>query len=142
MSQDDQRNQPNEEPAEAARRAAAAAGDAGTVPGTAAGPAGTRAGAATSAGGAGAVAPTRTAARPAAAPRREFHEQGEGSPRYADTAKETPRSGSEESWSASPHPGYQADPTLHYTTKRLLVSTLIGILLLGGGATYVYRILT
>ncbi|MBS2551244.1 hypothetical protein KGQ19_30680 [Catenulispora sp. NL8] len=127
MSQDDQRrNQPNEDPAEAARRRAqaeAARRDTGTGSGISA--------------GAGAVA-----AEHQTTPRREFHDPGEGAPRYAAVGEQIPRSGSEQSWSAAPHPGYQPDPALNYSSKRLLASTLIGILLLGGGVVYVYRIVS
>ncbi|WP_194924781.1 hypothetical protein [Catenulispora pinisilvae] len=181
MSQDDQRrNQPNEDPAEAARRRAqaeaetqaqaarrepgtgsgmSAADEAGATsqPGTGAqqgaeegareAAGGAAAGAAsvnTPAGagaGAGAVGATAAGASQTT-PRREFHDPGEGAPRYAAVGEQAPRSGSEQSWSAAPHPGYQPDPTRNYSSKRLLASTLIGILLLGGGVVYVYRILS
>jgi hypothetical protein len=142
MSQDDQRNQPNEEPvrdvaagAEAAESArVSASGDtaAGSAPAPAAEAAETTPTTATEVP----VVPT------AAASHREFHEPGDGAPRYADTPGEAPRSGSEHSWSAEPNPGYQRDPAISYPTKRLVASTLVGALLIAAFVAYGARILT
>lgn len=162
MSQHDQRNQPNEEPGQtdAADQAGATA-----VSGTATGagvsepaePAGAaavtdaasstgssepgRSAAAASEPGRSAATTAGPTARPAAA-RRVFHEPGEGVPRYAVASGEIPRSGSEQSWSAQPHPGYQPDPARHVTTRRLLVSSLIGLVVLGAGSFLGYSLLT
>jgi hypothetical protein len=218
MSQDDQRNQPNEEPEQTARRAQAdAAGDAGAererepgsspvsgagpaaggteptvvgtpeptvvgapIPASEVGPATTGTGAtaepptgattdpstgattgATTGTGSPAAAPaaattgattgatTETgspaavaAASPAAKPRRVFQEAGEGAARYAEVPEEVPRSGSEQSWSAQPHPGYQPDPARHVTTRRLMASSLVGLVVLGAGAFFGFNLLT
>lgn len=112
MSQDDQRNHPSEEPA---RDMAAAAET---------------------------TAATAATEPPPAAARREYQDQGEGAPRYAMVPEEIPRSGSEQSWSAAPNPGYQRDPDINYTNRRLLVGTVIGSLLLAGFVVYGARILT
>lgn len=127
MSQDDQRNQPNEEPA----------GDAGAEHETPAERTGS------TVERRGPTAATATAAARAALLRSEFREQpDEGAPRYAETADEAPRSGSEESWSAAPHPGYQPDPAINYPAKRVVAGTLIGALLMAGFTVYAVRILT
>ncbi|MEY9934200.1 hypothetical protein ABH926_008864 [Catenulispora sp. GP43] len=175
MSQDDQRNQPNEEPEQAARRAEAdAAGGAGASPGsgpepepapgptpaadapkpTVTGtPAPTVVGAPSPASelGAAAVGPTvataagaaGVAATPRAVPRRrEFHEAGEGAARYAEAPESMPRSGSEESWSAQPHPGFRPDPARRASPRRLMVSSLVGLIVLGAGSFAGYLVLT
>jgi hypothetical protein len=194
MSQDDQRDQPNEEPdareSDVSRNAremaagagdtaggaagsttsatapdvAAAAGDAGSTTGSttpatarevaaAAGDVGSTTGGTTPATADTATeaaattataeaAATTTAARPAATPRREFHDPGEGAPRYAATPDQAPRSGSEESWSAAPNPGFERDPAINYPAKRVLAGTLIGALLMAGFVAYAARILT
>ncbi|WP_194916082.1 hypothetical protein [Catenulispora rubra] len=163
MSQDDQRDQPNrdvphEEPAEAAAARDSAVSQSvgsGNVAAGAAEPDGSAAassasaaeavGADTLAGaGAGAAAATATASAPQAAagtPRREFHEPGDGAPRYAATPEQAPRSGSEQSWSAEPNPGYQRDPAVDYPAKRVLAGTLIGALLIAAFVSYGARIL-
>lgn len=162
MSQDDQRDQPNrdqpdEQPAArgsdvsgTARETAAGAGD--TAPATtdttaesAAATTGREPAAATAT-----TAPTEAAAATtmashtatAGTPRREFHDPGEGAPRYAATLGEAPRSGSEQSWSAEPNPGYQRDPAIDYSGKRVLTGTLIGALLIAAFVSYGARILT
>jgi len=168
MSQDDQRNQPNDEAEQAARRAEGSAGEAvaGTdgeavaapegvagVAGTTAAAAGTTAEPAQPGGstmmtdevpaGTATAAADETAAGTSARPvRREFHEPGEGAPRYALPPQEMPTSGSEESWSAEPHPGYKRDSARRYTTKRLVTSTVIGLVVLGVGSFFGYALLT
>jgi len=82
------------------------------------------------------------AARRPGSPRREFTVPGDGAPRYAATSQEAPRSGSEDSWSAQPNPGYQPDPAINYPTKRLVAGALVGALLMAGFAVYAARILT
>ncbi|GAA2046935.1 hypothetical protein GCM10009839_59500 [Catenulispora yoronensis] len=97
---------------------------------------------------AGAVAAGRVEHREA---RVEHHEArvydlhdgvGDGSPRYGEAVAEIPESGSEESWSAAPHPGYERDPKSGFTSKRLAAGTLIGCLILALGVFYGTRILT
>lgn len=167
MSQDDQRNHPDEEPArdvaaaagstEAARAAVPEEGAADTAAGSGAtaatgatmatettatsGATGTTA--ATAATGAtGATTATETADHPRAASRREYQDQGEGAPRYAVVPEYIPRSGSEQSWSAAPNPGYQRDPDVYYPAKRVIAGTLIGALVMAGLVVYGARILT
>jgi hypothetical protein len=164
MSQDDQRNQPNEEPAAGTP---AAGGPAAGVPAAGGPGAGARAAetqvgpavgasgpvgaaeAVRAAGTAGTAEAAEAAAGPAAAPhappltpRREFHDPGDGAARYADTVAEMPRSGSEQSWSAEPNPGYQRDPRIHYPTKRVVAGALVGALVLAAGVVYGARLLT
>lgn len=67
---------------------------------------------------------------------------GEGAPRYADDPAEIPAHGSEQSWSAAPHPGYVADPASGYTNRRIAVSTLIGCLVLALFVFFGLRLLT
>lgn len=93
------------------------------------------------AAGTSASAPESPSARQASS-RREFHEAGEGAARYAVSRGEAPRSGSEQSWSAEPNPGYQRDPAIDYPTKRVVAGTLIGALVMAGIVVYGARLLT
>ncbi|MEY9862181.1 hypothetical protein ABH935_007826 [Catenulispora sp. GAS73] len=169
MSQDDQRDQVNRDQPHEAPGEAAAARDSGTsqsagsgsVAGAVGEPVGGAAASGTSAAeavgadtlagagaGAGAGAAvtesvaTTEAPHHAGTPRREFHDPGEGAPRYAAAPEEAPRSGSEQSWSAEPNPGYQRDPAIDYSGKRVLTGTLIGALLIAAFVSYGARILT
>ena len=149
MSQDDQRNHPDEEPArdmapaagaggprESSRMAAPGDGAAGTAAGTGATAAATATDTDTDTDTADMTEPSPAAGR------REYLDQGEGAPRYAMVPEEIPRSGSEQSWSAAPNPGYQRDPDINYTNKRVLAGTLIGSLLIAAFVVYGARILT
>lgn len=168
MSQDDQRNVPNEEPgaaerrqpAEAEQRAAAAREAAGPsqaaepaqaggspqaaepVPAMPAAESGAERQPSTEQGAreTAATGSTAAAARDTAS-RREFREQGDGAQRYAAPGEQSPQSGSEQSWSAQPHPGYQPDPARRGTTKGLLISSLVGLVVLAAGAFAGYGIL-
>lgn len=115
MSQDDQRNQPNEELLRDTRAATQATQTTET---------------------------TETTEPPPASSRREYQDQGEGAPRYAVVPEEIPRTGSEQSWSAAPNPGYQRDPDVYFPTKRLLAGTLVGALVMAALVVYGARILT
>ncbi|WP_344659383.1 hypothetical protein [Catenulispora subtropica] len=66
---------------------------------------------------------------------------GEGAPRYGDVAEEVPPAGSEQSWSAAPHPGYVADPKAGYSGRRVAAGTLIGLLVLAFGVFAGVRLL-
>ncbi|MEZ0115586.1 hypothetical protein ABH920_009626 [Catenulispora sp. EB89] len=124
-----------------AAEAAGADDDAPAGAGAGAG-AGSGADAAAPAGAAAATTATASArAATVSTPRREFHDPGEGAPRYAATPGEAPRSGSEQSWSAEPNPGYQRDPAIDYSGKRVLVGTLVGALLIAAFVSYGARIL-
>jgi hypothetical protein len=70
-----------------------------------------------------------------------FHEPGDGSPRYAESGEPIPPPGSEESWSAAPHPGYQRDPARHVSTMRVLTASLVGLVLLAAGSFAGYSLL-
>jgi hypothetical protein len=119
MSQDDQRNHPDEEPAR--DRAATAA--------------------ATTADPAATAEATEPAQAPPVAARREYQDQGEGAPRYAVVPEKIPRSGSEQSWSAQSHPGYQPDPARRVTMRRLMAGSLAGLVVLGAGSFAGYTLL-
>lgn len=145
MSQGDQRNQPSEDEFGSASESAGPAREPSGAHLAAGGvePAGDRIAAETS----GAHIATETeiepaAAKPARLRRREFHDQGDGAPRYAAVPAEIPPSGSEQSWSAQPNPGYQRDPAIHYPAKRVVAGSLIGALLMAGFVVYAARILT
>lgn len=129
MSQDDQRNQPNDEPA---RDAAAAAGSPEPI----------RAGVATRAADAATGAGDTIARTPTESRRREFRERGEGVSRYAIAPEAIPLSGSEESWSAAPHPGYQPDPAIPTTNRRLMTAGLVGLVVLAAASFAGYGLLT
>ena len=60
---------------------------------------------------------------------------GAGAHRYAVDPADVPPAGSEESWSAEPHPGFQTDPVLRrtYSTRRLTVGAVLGIVVIGLG---------
>lgn len=66
----------------------------------------------------------------------------EGSVRYGETLDEIPVSGSEESWSARPHPGFQPRPAGPGATKRLAAGVLVGGVLLAVGVWGGYSLLT
>jgi hypothetical protein len=57
---------------------------------------------------------------------------GAGAQRYAVDPEDVPPAGSEESWSAEPHPGFQTDPVLRkrYSTRRITVSAVAGVCVL------------
>jgi hypothetical protein len=57
---------------------------------------------------------------------------GDGAQRYAVAAGDVPPSGSEESWSAEPHPGFRTDPVLRkaFSTRRLAVGSVAGVCVL------------
>lgn len=130
MSHDYQRNHPDEDPA---RDMAAVTGSTEATGATEA----TRATQATEM-----TQATETVPPPPAAARREYLDQGEGAPRYAVVPEKIPRSGSEQSWSAAPNPGYQRDPDVYFPTKRLVAGTLIGALVMAALVAYGARILT
>ncbi|NUP52049.1 MAG: hypothetical protein HOW97_32715 [Catenulispora sp.] len=67
---------------------------------------------------------------------------GEGAPRYADDPDDIPAHGSEQSWSAAPHPGYVADPASGSTNRRIAAGTLIGCLALALFVFYAVHVLT
>jgi hypothetical protein len=155
MSQDDQRNQPDEDPV-AAREAGAGPGSPEMETEAEAETAATSGGAheapatgdTVAAEGSGAHIATEAETGAAGATagrarRRKFREQpGEGAPRYAVVPERVPPSGSEDSWSAQPHPGYQPDPARRVSSRRLLVSSVIGVVVLGGGSYLGYLALT
>lgn len=91
--------------------------------------------------GATAVAADAATAAATATAHREFREPGDGAPRYAETAQAAPQTGSEQSWSAQPKPGYQPDPAARVTTRRLVTIALIGLVVLGAGAFAGYTLL-
>ena len=157
MSQD-QRNQPNEEPAEEGRQeetaaepsgsGVAEASDSGATEATHAGA--TKVTEVTESGAVETTAGPETEAAPAGGgaitvptvvARREWHEAGDGAPRYADVTEEVPPTGSEESWSAAPHPGYQPDPAARAKPRRMMVTGLIGLVVLAAGSFGGYAVL-
>lgn len=66
----------------------------------------------------------------------------EGSVRYGELLGDIPVSGSEESWSARPHPGFQPRPAGPGASKRLAAGALVGGVLLAVGVWGVYALLT
>ena len=148
MSQDDQRDQPREGATAQEPEASRTAQDAGAGAGVGSGATMAEPAAAdtdTDRNTATAATATPTSATPgrhAAELRREFRDPGEGAPRYAATREQAPPSGSEESWSAAPNPGYQRDPAIDYPTKRLVAGALVGALFMAAFVAYGARILT
>jgi hypothetical protein len=67
---------------------------------------------------------------------------GDGAPRYGEDVEEIPKSGTEESWSSQPHPGFEARPADSAADRRLAAGAVIGALLLAGGIFAVYSVLT
>ena len=66
---------------------------------------------------------------------------GIGSARYADAGDAIPATGSEESWSAAPNPGFVRDHAIHFSTKRMLTGLLIGMLVLALGVWWSVHLL-
>jgi hypothetical protein len=60
---------------------------------------------------------------------------GFGAHRYAEDPEDVPPAGSEESWSAEPHPGFETDPVLRkrYSSRRVAITALAGVVVLAFG---------